>query len=363
MDITVSSIVKLMQDLFHLDQLTSEAILSILFLISAVLIAWTVNSFFERYIKRWAQKTTSTLDDKIFNNVKAPIFLIAILIGAYYSLTILSILDGYRELLRHIFIVAEIFAIAFMLTRVFSVTLNWYGERRAKQDKAVSNHLLFVFNKILQIIIYIAAFLAVLWAFNIDLSNIVVGLGVGGIAIALAVQSTLSDILSAFSIYFDRPFEIGDFIVIGEYSGTVTKIGVKSTRLQLLQGEELVISNKELTSTSLRNFKKLQKRRIAFTIGVTYDTPPEKLKKIPTLIEQVITNTKLVEFSRAHFSEFGDFSLKFEIVYYVTTGEYDKYMDAQQEINLGILKAFEKEGITMAFPTQTLLIKNQEQQK
>lgn len=356
MAITIACIAKLLQDALHLDQLTSEVILSIIILISCIAIAWAVNSTFELYFKRWAHKTTSTLDDNIFRNVKAPIFLIAILIGAHYTLTTLSILNEYSHLIRYIFIVAEIFAVAFMLTRVFSVILDWYGERRVKQDKAVSNHLLFVFNKIIQIIIYIAAFLAVLWAFEINLSNIVVGLGVGGIAIALAVQSTLSDVLSAFSIYFDRPFEIGDFIVIGEYSGTVTKIGVKSTRLQLLQGEELVISNKELTSTSLRNFKKLEKRRIAFTIGVIYDTPIEKLQKIPALIEQVIKNAKSVEFSRAHFSEFGDFSLKFSIVYYVTTGEYDEYMDAQQQINFGIIKAFEKEGIQMAFPTQTILL-------
>jgi small-conductance mechanosensitive channel len=199
------------------------------------------------------------------------------------------------------------------------VVFDWYGEKRKQQDAEVSNHLLFVLNKIAQMIIYTGAFVVILFAFQIDLSGVVVGLGVGGIAIALAVQSTLGDIFSAFSIYFDRPFEIGDFVVIGDYAGTV-----KSTRLQLLQGEELVISNKELTGTSLRNFKKLQKRRVVFTLGVTYDTPLEKLKKIPGIIEEVIKDTPHVQFDRAHFSQFADFSLKFEVVYYVSTGDYVK---------------------------------------
>ncbi len=188
------------------------------------------------------------------------------------------------------------------------------------------------------------------------MSGVVVGLGVGGIAIALAVQNTLSDVFSAFSIYFDRPFEIGDFVVIGDQSGTVTNIGMKSTRIRLLQGEELVISNKELTSTQVRNFKKLEKRRINFKLGVTYDTPLEKLKKIPDIVRQIIEAQEFADLDRVHFYEFGDFSLKFEIIYYVLVADYNKYMDIQQAINFAIKGAFEKEGIEMAFPTQTIFL-------
>jgi len=203
--------------------------------------------------------------------------------------------------LTAIFTVAEILVVTFMITRVANVLVSWYAEERAEHGETISNHILFVLKKLIQITIYIFAFLAILVAFKIDLSGVVVGLGVGGIAIALALQNILSDAFSAFSVYFDRPFEIGDFIVVGNYSGTVTKIGIKSTRLQLLQGEELVISNKELTSASVRNFKKLKKRRIVFTVGVAYDTPLNKLKKTPEIISNIIGKMELVDFERVHF--------------------------------------------------------------
>jgi small-conductance mechanosensitive channel len=192
--------------------------------------------------------------------------------------------------------------------------------------------------------------------FNVDLSGIVVGLGVGGIAIALALQNILGDAFSAFLIYFDKPFEIGDFIVVGEYSGTVKKIGIRSTRVQLLQGEELVISNKELTTSSIRNFKKLKKRRVVFKFGVAPNTPVEKLRKIPQIVKEIVNGVKLAEFDRAHFSEFGDFTLNFEVVYYIKTPDYAKYMDVKQGINFGLIEAFGKENIVMPYPTQTILL-------
>jgi small-conductance mechanosensitive channel len=236
------------------------------------------------------------------------------------------------------------------------VVVGWYSSRAQKLRKDTNHHLLFILKRVIQAAVYIFAFLVALTVFNIDLSGIVVGLGVGGIAIALALQNVLTDVFSAFSIYFDRPFKIGDFIVVGDYMGTVKKIGIKSTRLQLLQGEELIISNKELTGTKVRNFRKLEKRRVTFTIGVDCSTPSEKLEKIPAIVEGIISTLESTEFERAHFSEFGDFSHKFLTVYYMKTNDYMKYMDTQQKINLAILDAFEKEGIKLAFPTQTIIL-------
>lgn len=182
----------------------------------------------------------------------------------------------------------------------------------------------------------------------------------GGIAIALALQNVLGDVFSAFSIYFDRPFEVGDFINVGEYSGTVKRIGIKSTRLQLLQGEELVISNRQLTTTSIRNFKKLTKRRAVFTLSVAANTPLKKLKRIPTIIEEIITSIDLIEFERVHFVEFGEFSYNFEVVYYIKTPNYAKYLKTREEINFAIIEAFEKENIVMPFPTQTIFLQKSE---
>jgi len=184
-------------------------------------------------------------------------------------------------------------------------------------------------------------------------------LGIGGLAIAFALQNILEDMFSSFSIYFDRPFQIDDFIVIGDDMGIVKKIGIKSTRIQTLQGEELIISNKELTGKRIRNFKKMEKRRIVFKFGVVYETSTEKLKKIPGIIKDIMDRAELAEIDRVHFKEFGDFSLNFEVIYYIKSREYIDYMNTQQEMNFAIKERFEQEGIEMAYPTQTLYVNKQ----
>jgi small-conductance mechanosensitive channel len=349
----------LLQQYVGLNQLFSEIIAFAMIFSLAIVIAWIGHSLFKRYLCRWATKTQTTLDDEILRNIRAPIFLLAILFGLYYGLAGIASLQAYSGEFATAFTVGQILVVTFIITRITNVLISWYAEQSIKRKRKVSNHILFILKKVLQVIVYVFAFLIILGIFNVDLSGVVVGLGVGGIAIALALQNILSDALSAFSIYFDRPFEIGDFIVVGDYAGTVNKIGIKSTRIQLLQGEELVISNKELTTTSVRNFKKLQRRRIVFTVKVTCDTPVEKLKKIPQIIAKILKETDMADLDRVHFRQFGDFSLDFEVVYYIKTGDYTRYMDIQQQINYGILAEFEKEKIEMAYPTQKIFYINE----
>ena len=350
---------ELLQQYIGLNQLISEIVAFVMIFALAIIAAWIGHTLFKRYLCRWAARTKTNLDDAILRNVRAPIFLLAILFGLYYGVSGFATLQVYATEFGLAFTVGEILVVTFIITRIANVLISWYAQESVKRGKNVSNHILFILKKVIQLVVFSFAFLIILGVFQIDLSGVVVGLGVGGIAIALALQNILSDALSAFSIYFDRPFEIGDFIVIGDYAGTVNKIGIKSTRIQLLQGEELVISNKELTSTSVRNFKKLQRRRIVFDVKVTCDTSVKKLKKIPSIISDIINKVELAQLDRVHFREFGDFSLDFEAVYYISTGDYNKYMDIQQQINLGILEAFEKEKIEMAYPTQKIYYINE----
>ncbi len=356
MNIIENITVDLIHECFDLVQLINEVGTSVIVFLLATLIGWVVYSIFKRYLNIWAKKTKTKLDDEILRNIRAPILLFAILIGAYYSLEFLTFLKQYSEVLTAVFTVAEILVVTLVIIRVANVLTSWYAEKSVEDEARVSVHILFILRKLIHLIVYIFAFLAILVVFGIDLSSVVVGLGVGGIAIALALQNVLSDIFSAFSIYFDRPFEVGDFIVVGEHMGTVKKIGIKSTRLQLLQGEELVISNRELTTTSIRNFRKLKRRRIVFIVKVSCDTPLEKLKKIPAMISKIINEMDLVQLDRVHFTEFADFSFNFLAVYYMETDDYIKYMNTQQEINFAIIEAFEKEGIEMPFPTQTIFL-------
>jgi small-conductance mechanosensitive channel len=338
----------------NVSPLVSEIIVSVGIFLFFLLIGWIVYTIFERYFTRWAKKTKTALDDAILANIKRPIYLFVVIFGLYFGLESLSILEPFSFALSILFTIFEVFLVAFIITRVVNVLVVWTAERRKKEK--MSEHILFLLRKLINAVIFIFAFLIILYIYKIDLSGVVVGLGVGGIAIAFALQSILADAFSAFSIYFDRPFEIGDFVVVGDYAGTVKKIGMKSTRIALLQGEELIISNTVLTSSSVRNFKKMKKRRIAFTFGVVYGTPTTKLRKIPDMVKKIIEMEKLSKVDRVHFNEFGDFSLNFEVVYYLNSRDYNKYMDVQQAINLGIKEAFEKEGIEMAFPTQTIFL-------
>jgi small-conductance mechanosensitive channel len=356
---TTFSLAQLLQQYIGLSQIVSETIAFVMILTVALVIAWIGHSIFKRYLCRWATRTQTHLDDEILRNIRAPIFLLAILFGLYYGVSGFTSLQYYATELALAFTVGQILVVTFIITRITNVLISWYAEQSVKRGRKVSNHILYILRKVLQFVIYSFALLIILGIFNVDLSGAIVGLGVGGIAIALALQSILGDALSAFSIYFERPFEIGDFIVVGDYAGTVSKIGMKSTRLQLLQGEELIISNKELTTNAVRNFKKLKKRRITFTVKVTCDTPIEKLKKIPQIIAEVIKEIKLTELSTVHFRQFGDFSYDFDVVYYVKTGDYTKYLDIQQQINYDILEEFEKEKINMAYPTQKIFYVNE----
>ena len=213
-----------------------------------------------------------------------------------------------------------------------------------------------------------AAFLArvVLWTiillltlqnvFEINITALITGLGIGGIAIALAVQNILGDLFGAVSIVLDKPFVVGDFIVVDNFSGTVEYVGLKTTRLRSLSGEQIVFSNGDLLKSRIRNYKRMYERRIAFTIGVTYDTPHQTLAEIPGWIRAIVEAQPDARFDRSHFFSFGDSSLNFETVYFVKKPDYGIYMDVQQAINLALMRRFEAEGVEFAFPTRTVHI-------
>src|SRR5690606_7585627 len=160
----------------------------------------------------------------------------------------------------------------------------------------------------------------------------------------------------SLSIVLDKPFVIGDFIVVDGLAGTVERIGLKTTRVRALSGEQLVFSNADLLGSRIHNYKRMQERRVVFSFGVTYDTPPEKVAAIPNMVREVIEARENTRFDRAHFQKFGDSDLTFEVVYYMLVADYNLYMDTQQAINLELLRRFAADGIEFAFPTRTLYV-------
>ncbi|MGD6852735.1 MAG: mechanosensitive ion channel family protein [Candidatus Bathyarchaeia archaeon] len=344
------------KQIFNTSLSNGEIITSIIIFIVVACVGWGAYLIFNKYFCSWAKKTETNLDDQIIAAVKLIIIIMIVIFGIEGALQPLSILQPYHETLIKVFAVIEILLGAFAVTRVANIFADWYTSKKNLETKN-SPHLLFLLKKIIQIVVFVVALLIILYVFQVDLTGAVVGLGVGGIAIAFALQSTLSDFFSAFSIYFDRPFEIGDFIIVGDQAGTVKAIGIRSTRLQLLQGEELVLPNQQLTSSNVRNFRKLKRRRIVVNIGVTYETSSEKLQKIPDIISDIINRMEIATLERVHFTEFADFSLKFLIIYYVESGDWGEYLKVQEKINFAIKEEFEKEGIEMAYPTSTVFVK------
>ena len=201
--------------------------------------------------------------------------------------------------------------------------------------------------------VWVVVLLLAMENLHINVTALVAGLGIGGVAIALAAQSILGDLFASLAIVLDKPFVLGDYISVGEYEGTVEHIGIKTTRVRSLSGEQLVFSNTDLLKNPIRNFQHLYERRVKFTLGVTYDTPCETLAAIGPMIRQIIESTPKTRFERANFAAHGDSALEFEVVYFaLDTARH--YMDAQEKINLAIHRRFQQEGIEFAFPTSTV---------
>ena len=300
-----------------------------------------------------AKRTATDIDDtliKIVRSVRPSFYIFIALYAALYFLVLSSTVQSVANAFLIIWIVYQV-VVATQILIDYVVKKKLGGE----EDKAAENAIS-ILGLVAKVVLWTLAFLLILSNLGVNITSLVAGLGIGGLAVALALQNILSDLFSSFAIYFDKPFAPGDFIVVGDKVGVVEKIGIKTTRLRALQGEEIVISNQELTSAQVQNFKKMEERRVAFSFGVTYETPVALLKQIPALVESIISAEKDARFDRAHFNRFDDSALTYDVVYYIKNSEYAVYMDTQQSINLAILEQFEALGISMAYPTQTLYI-------
>jgi len=327
-----------------LDYLISISI----FFIGIVMLLIIERALFKR-IAGWVANTSTQIDDVILAVLRKNIVPICYVISGYVALSRLSIEDGFVRMLKYAVIIFLSYQAARVAITVAVYLVERSTSRRSPSGGATRSIVLF-----LRFAIWCVAVLFVLDNLGFDVNAVVAGLGIGGVAVAFAAQAILGDLFNYFVIFFDRPFEEGDFIIIGDLMGVVQKIGIKTTRVMSLGGEQLVFSNTDLTSSRIRNYKRMQRRRVLFKFGVLYQTSHAKLKRIPEIVRGIIMKVKDAKFDRAHFSKFGDFSLDFEVVHYVLTGDYNKYMDIQQEINLAITEEFEKEGIEFAYPTQTI---------
>jgi len=321
---------------------------------------WFIRTVVLLRAKSFAKKTSSTADDVIVKAVESIKAWVYTFVALYASLQFFTLPQTADLTARGIFS----FVVMWQAITVASCFVNYFVRRFLEKDQdgdgvidsdsATASNMVTLIAKI------------VLWAFGtifvlsnlgIEVTSLVAGLGVGGIAVAFALQGILSDLFASFSLYFDKPFQIGDFIIIGEDIGTVEKIGIKSTRLKTLQGEELIVSNTELTSARVQNFKKMSERRIASQFGITYETAQDKVSQVPDIVKDIFDGIEGARLDRVHFTSFADSALVFELVYFIETSNYTEYLDKQQTFNFDLMRIFAQKGIDFAYPTQTIYTK------
>ncbi|MBD3245574.1 MAG: mechanosensitive ion channel [Candidatus Omnitrophica bacterium] len=311
--------------------------------------------FVLRKLKVWAEKTRTWVDDFLIcitRNVGFPLAYFVILYLALRTLTLPAAFDDGMGL-------AVTGVLTFFTARFFVMLagcgFKLYCSYRTEQGTLMQKSLQGIM-RLIKVLIWVFAVIFLLDNLGYNVSTVVAGLGIGGVAVALAAQTVLGDLFSYFAILFDRPFELGDFIITGDYLGVIEHIGIKTTRIRSLGGEQLIFSNTDLTNSRIRNYKRMERRRVVFKFGVTYETPLERLKEIPPAVEEIVKSIPDTAFDRAHFFSFGNFSLDFEVVYYILGSDYNKYMDIQQTINLALKERFETSGIDFAYPTQLLYL-------
>jgi small-conductance mechanosensitive channel len=312
--------------------------------------------FIARQLRRFSARKGMNLLSYPEHIVSATRFPFLVGVALLAAISQFDLPSRYDKLIHYGWIIVFVSQIALWANEMISI----WGERAFARHRELNpsgaTHLM-VAGLVARIVLWSLATLVALDNLGFNISTLMASLGIGGIAVALAVQNILGDIFSSVSIALDKPFVIGDFIVVESYMGTVEYVGLKTTRIRSLGGEQIIFSNTELLKNRIRNYKRMQERRVLFEFGITFETPTEEVERIPGIVKEIITSGVLnTRFDRAHFKAYGGSALQFEVVYYVLDPDYNKYMDIQQTINLELLRRFRKRDISFAYPTQTLHI-------
>jgi small-conductance mechanosensitive channel len=311
----------------------------------------------QRRLFRFSKKTTTEWDDLVVTLIKKIKFFSILFFSIWIGSFVIILPETIKHIINRLFIVIFLVQCSIWAISLINFWIDSYKKDQMEKD-AASVTTFGALGLVLKIVVWSTLLILILDNLGVNITTLIAGLGVGGIAIALAVQNILGDLFASLSIVLDKPFVIGDFIIVNEYLGSVEHIGLKTTRIRSLSGEQLIFANSDLLKSRIRNYKRMNERRLVFSIGVLYDTPYEKLELIPKFIKEIIETKDQTRFDRAHFKDYGNFSLNFEIVYWMKVPDYNTYMDTQQSINLDIYHKFQSEGIEFAYPTQTLFVKN-----
>ena len=333
---------------FDLLLATGSAILSYLLL-------RLVLGFAAGRLRALSHRTANTVDDVLVEVLAGTSRWLLVVTALLVGVGMLDLGPRWSDRVGHLWFVALAIQLGLWFTRGVGVAVHRYEARHHPTERGRLSASAALLSWFLRTVGWAVILLAVLSNLGVDITAFVASLGVGGIAIALAVQNILGDLFASLAIAVDKPFEVGDFIVTGSGQGTVEYVGLKTTHIRSLSGEQIVVGNTDLLKQPVRNFRRMEERRIAFRFGITYDTPPDRVEAVPDLVRAAVAADPKLRLGRVHFAAFGESSLDFEVVYFVLSASYDEYMDAQQRLNLQLLRAFAQRDIQFAFPTRTLV--------
>ena len=302
-----------------------------------------------------ASSTETQWDDIIIGAIKQTRTVFLLMVSVFLGSMFVQLPERVHSIIQVTFIIFLLTQLGIWLTVTTISMVEHYSKQTLAKNPAAATTMNAV-GFISRIVIWSVIALVALDSLGINVTTVVAGLGIGGVAVALAVQNILGDLFASLSIILDKPFVIGDFLIIDEHLGGVEYIGLKTTRIRSLSGEQLIFSNSDLLKSRIRNYGRMFERRVVFNIGVTYSTPRDKLKHIPEIIRNAINSQEKTRFDRSHFMKYGDYALQFETVYYIKSADYNIYMDIQQSIYFAIHEAFEQEQINFAYPTQKLFV-------
>jgi small-conductance mechanosensitive channel len=320
--------------------------------VGVALALYVIKAVVVHHLRRIAERTETKLDDIAVAALDATKKFVIVIMGLFAGSRVLELPPQVHVLATRTAIVVGLIQAAIWGNAALRGWLNQYYENRATDPGRATSAAAVGF--IARMVLWVVILLMILDNLGVNITTLVASLGIGGIAVALAVQNILGDLFASLSIVLDKPFVIGDFVIVDKYLGTVEYVGLKTTRIRSLGGEQLVFSNADLLKSRLQNMTRMSRRRAVFSIGVTYDTPRDKLRAIPGMLTEIVKAREPVTFDRAHFSGIGPSSMNFEVVYWVESPDYIRFMDIQQEIYLQVLERLAEMDVRLALPAQTL---------
>jgi small-conductance mechanosensitive channel len=309
-----------------------------------------------RRLQALSKRTRLSIDDAIVHALDSTRLWLVTVIATSVGSAALDLPSRAQQLIDGAAAVALFLQIGLWLSDLLKFWLD-RSEKKARTASPGAATSLAAVGFVGRIVLWSVIALLALDNLGINVTTLVAGLGIGGVAVALAVQNILGDLFASLSIVIDKPFVVGDFIIVDDYMGSVEHVGLKTTRIRSLGGEQIIFSNSDLLKSRTRNYKRMFERRIVFKFGVTYQAKPEQLEQIPPVVKRLVeANGDKVRFERAHFFAFGESSLDFEVVFWIRSADYNLYMDIQQALNLALMRELDKIGVQFAYPTRTLFV-------